>query len=278
MKNSKSKGDLLERAVYMIQETLLESDPKLKGVKFTIEPKKRLKKGESHHEVDLYVVIQPGTQVESVVFFECKNWAKPVTNTEVMVLQSKVELFGAARGVLVAPSITKGALSLLHEYKKIQYRKCEHNFGELSLNAIHVTHEPSDCIARVTKRHAEAVHSETLGSICCWNGAFVPFRTQIDRWIDEIAKKDRIELTDTNASESAHWREIKWRREFQPDEFTLAGIDIAAVELEVTFWATVRNAPPKYMSCVEGHGRYATFDIISPDFPGRIVNIEVVGV
>lgn len=279
MKKAKSKGDLLERAVYMIQETLLKSEREPKGLKFTIEPKKRLKAGESHHEVDLYVVIEPGTQIESVVFFECKNWAKPVTNNEVMALHSKVELFGAARGVLVAPSITKGALALLSQYKRLQYRKCEDNFGELvSLNAVHVTHEPSDCIARVTKRNADSVPSQNLISICCWNGTCVPFRTQIDRWIDEIAKKDRIEMTNLNASESVHWRVIKWRQEFQPDEFTLAGMDIAAIELDVTFWVTARVTSPKYMSSVESYGRYATFDIISPDYPGRVVNIEVVGV
>jgi hypothetical protein len=66
MKEAKQNGKLLEKAVRLIQETLLENNPKLKGGQFTIELNKRPTVGGAHHEADVCVVTQPGTSYESI--------------------------------------------------------------------------------------------------------------------------------------------------------------------------------------------------------------------
>src|SRR6185369_14859246 len=73
MKEQKNDGKALERAVHLIQETLLKNDPTLKGGNFTIELNKHITVDGTRHEIDVYVTAHPGTKYESIVLFECKD-------------------------------------------------------------------------------------------------------------------------------------------------------------------------------------------------------------
>ncbi len=170
MQKEKRSGKPLEKAVRTIQEILLKNDPKLKGGRFTIELNKRLTVGNAQHEIDVYVVTQPGTRYESVVLFECKDWKKAVSKNEIMNLNAKVELFGATRGVLIAPRISKDAEGILTEYKRVKYRKCSQDLrGIFGIDVVHSAHDPLKTTARVTKRNlTDQFPPDQLNAICSW--------------------------------------------------------------------------------------------------------------
>src|SRR5258708_36340170 len=106
---NKAKGTALEKAVRLIQETILKSDPKFAGTQFTIEHNKIERIAGVRHEIDVLVKTLPGSQYESKWIFECKNWDKPIGAKEVVSLAEKVKATGAARGFLVAREFTADA-------------------------------------------------------------------------------------------------------------------------------------------------------------------------
>lgn len=262
----------------MIQETLLKNDPRLKGAQFTIELNKRLFVGNARHEVDVYVVTQPGTRYESVVLFECKDWKKAVSKNEIMLLNEKVALFGATRGVLVAPRISKDAAGILSQYERIQYRKCSDDIkGLLGIDVVHSAHDPLKVTARITRRNPdEHFPADYLNSLCYWGSQAATFETFAHRWVQEIANQDKLLQKQRYASESAHWYQTRWRIDFLLREFTLGGVDVAALELEVTFFVTVVISAPRYKCSIDGDGQFVSFEIIHPDFPNRSMELNIV--
>ena len=70
---AKQTGKELERLVRFIQETILKSDPKLKGVGFTLESNKIIEISGVRHEIDVLVKTMPDSQYECTWIFECKR-------------------------------------------------------------------------------------------------------------------------------------------------------------------------------------------------------------
>jgi hypothetical protein len=106
---SHEKGRSLENAVRFIQQTILESDPILKGTKFSIETNKIVVIAGVRNELDVYIKTLAGSHYESSWVFECKNWKKPVGKNEVIVLAKKIDSVGANRGFLVARRFSRDA-------------------------------------------------------------------------------------------------------------------------------------------------------------------------
>src|SRR5260370_28947987 len=98
---NKIKGNALEKAVRLIQEAILSSDPSIAGTKFSIEVNKTVTVSGVRHEIDVLVTTVPGSSYASTHLFECKNWAKPVGKNEVIVLTDKVKALNASRGFMV---------------------------------------------------------------------------------------------------------------------------------------------------------------------------------
>ncbi len=53
---NKEKGDILEKAVSLIQDAILKSDPKFAGTKFTIETNKIDTSTGVRHEIDVLIL------------------------------------------------------------------------------------------------------------------------------------------------------------------------------------------------------------------------------
>jgi hypothetical protein len=110
-KDNAQKGRELENAVALIQRSILASDPKVKGTRFSIETKRVVIISGVRHEIDVLVKTLPGSNYESTWIFECKNWKKPVGKNDIIILAEKVGVIGAARGFLVARSFSKDAVA-----------------------------------------------------------------------------------------------------------------------------------------------------------------------
>jgi hypothetical protein len=120
MEYSAQKGDLLEKAVKAIEETILQESPGLKHDAFRIESKKLLFSDGVKHEIDLWVSVDVGKGYDAVFIFECKNWEDKVGKNEIIVFSEKIDVAAAQRGFFVAKSFTKDAVAQAAKDRRIQ--------------------------------------------------------------------------------------------------------------------------------------------------------------
>ena len=268
----------MEKAVSLIQETLLENDPNLKGGEFTIELNKRVTVGKTRHEVDVYVVTRPGTSYEAIVLFECKDWKKPVSKNEVMHLKEKVELMGAARGVLVAPALTRDAEALLSEYRRIQYRRCSEDITAMfGIGVVHTIHDPFQITATITTlTAAKSLPADPKYCVCRWGDRIGFFQTLVHERVETIARMDQARRCHRYDCDCVHWHAVRERLEFVPGEFTLGTIELAAMHLDVCFFVEIVRQSPCYRCSIDGEGQVHSFEIVNDDFPHRRIEVNVV--
>lgn len=268
----------MENAVHRIQEALLESDPALKGGRFTIEVNKRITVAKTRHEVDVYVVTQPGTSYESIVIFECKDWKKPVSKNEIMNLKEKVEILGATRGVMVGHRLSKDAEELLKGYPRVRFLRCNHDIKSvLQVNALHIVHDPQRITVKVTPRDPTQTFPENLKEcLFHWAGRTSMLQALAYERVEALASEDKTNERSKYQAEGSHWQHRSDLLQFGPGEFSLSGIEVAAVETEVTFSISVLKHSPAYVCCIDGEGNVASFEIKHPDFPGRKLDLDLV--
>jgi hypothetical protein len=105
------KGNVLEAAVTAVEYHILSTSPALREKPFFIECKKIITVANVHHEIDIYVTVDPGDGYNSVFIFECKNWEDAVGKNEIIVFAEKIAATQAQSGFFVAKSFTKHAHS-----------------------------------------------------------------------------------------------------------------------------------------------------------------------
>jgi hypothetical protein len=103
------KGNALENAVGVIEHCILQTSPSLKEKTFLIENKKIIVVGSVHHEIDIFVTIDPGPGYKSFFIFECKNWQDAVGKNDIVIFSEKIDVSQAQHGYFVARSFTKDA-------------------------------------------------------------------------------------------------------------------------------------------------------------------------
>src|ERR1041384_6687831 len=179
----------------LIQETLLESDPAFKG-RFTLQMNKVVNVNGTRHEIDMFVVLHPDTPFQSVVLFECKDWKKRVSKNEVIILKEKVDQIGAARGVLIAPGISKSAKGLLAQpqYQRIEHRRCTINqIQDIRLRLTDLMHDPVGIRVSVTARSATVLPENLLQQVLRWQDRIALLDAFVRERVDAMVLEDRKE-------------------------------------------------------------------------------------
>ena len=113
---SKQKGDVLEKAVELIERTILGQRFKGQDNKITIERGKVEIIDGIRYEVDLFVELDHGAGYKPLFIFECKNWDKNVGRGEIVNFADKVDAFRAQKGFFIAKGFGK--------YARKQAEKC----------------------------------------------------------------------------------------------------------------------------------------------------------
>jgi len=194
---NKNKGDTFEKLVKLIIESVLESDPKFKGQKFTVEMKVRDTTSGVPNEIDVLAVSSPNTDYESKFIYECKNWKRPVGKDVVQLLAKKVDDVRATRGFLVAKSITKHAKKQINAEPRLRYIRCAEDFLSplCSMELLHTDHEvlpPSITVKwRTFSSGDTSMRLEPKKITCLLNGKPADFLNFVNSQIDEIAERAR---------------------------------------------------------------------------------------
>jgi hypothetical protein len=72
------KGNALEEAARLIEQTIFRNNPATKEAVITIETKKTIVVDGVRHEIDLFITIDYSIAGKEIYIFECKNWVKGV--------------------------------------------------------------------------------------------------------------------------------------------------------------------------------------------------------
>ncbi len=105
------KGNLLERAVALIETTILKSVPDARAMNFSVQPNKRFNIDGVRHEIDLYVELAPAKGYESSFIFESKNQEEAVSKNAIIGFSEKIRVTKAQQGYFIAPRFTSDALA-----------------------------------------------------------------------------------------------------------------------------------------------------------------------
>jgi len=275
------KGHALEQSVKIIQESILESDPKLKGVEFSIETNKIVVKEGVRHEIDVLVKTLPGSRYESINIFECKNWKTPVGKNEVVILADKVNALEATRGWLVARSITRDAEARLKQDGRLKFIRCTDDFVG-PFDGVSVMHSIRDVLpidVRMKQRGVPAKdHPDRLDWKKCSlkvNGKSIVFLEFIKAQIDRAFASDTKERAIHYQHEGTHWSERAEMISFEVGEFLVDGSDTEYLVVVVRSFVTIRGR--KILSKFEltEHGRVFRFEPLE-DSSGKSIEINLV--
>ncbi|HEU0048898.1 MAG TPA: restriction endonuclease [Nitrososphaera sp.] len=279
---STKKGAALEAAVRRIIETCLESDPKTKGLEFTVETNVRDMSSGVLHEIDLLVKTRPDSEHEATFLYECKNWNKPVGKNEVMVLAKKVDALRANRGFLVAKSLSKQAEKQLELEKRLRFLRCAEDFLSPfnTAEVIHISQEVLPTTVVVNWRDAALKNPAKLDpekSRCRFNNEpEALLSTFIRSRIDEIAASVRSEHHARFQNEGTHWGQTVKEISFSRNQFLVDGIEVESIT--VPFFCFVTCERRKIISNfeLEGQGQVFAFEPITGDNAEKPLEIHVV--
>jgi hypothetical protein len=114
------KGLQLEKAVELIERTILAGKPGLQGATISVEARKIIEVDDVKHEIDLFVTIDHGSGYKLIVIFECKNWKSSVDKDKIIVFARKISDAQAVKGYFIAKSYERGARAEAKRNKNIE--------------------------------------------------------------------------------------------------------------------------------------------------------------
>ena len=114
------KGNDLEHAVRVLEETILSRSPHLVPHSFQIQNKRVIVSEDVRHEIDIWVSVNIGPGYEAIFIFECKNWEEKVGKNEIIVFSEKIDVTRGQKGFFVAKSFTKDAIAQAAKDSRIE--------------------------------------------------------------------------------------------------------------------------------------------------------------
>jgi hypothetical protein len=278
---NKDKGDVLERAVELIQRAILSADPGVAGNKFSIEVNKIETVAGVRHELDVYVKTQTGSAYESVFIFECKNWNKPVGKNEVIVLAEKVKVICASRGFLVAREFTRDAEAQIKLDPRLRTVVCRDDFiSPIQVELLHIIHDPLSIQLLLKERGVPPLAQPTIldwkTSVWQVNGEVIDASAYPRQFVDEMVAQDKKEHAARYREESAHYRESCLKVDYEPGELLVDGRDMEYLVVTVKLWVQIHKQKLLSKFELSEQGRVFFFEPIEHAGSGKQIEVTIV--
>jgi hypothetical protein len=120
---AKQKGNELEDAVCLIEETILTFEPGLADGTSRVSGPVRIVVDGILYEADVLVRVTLGARYDSTFIFECKNWSERVGRVPITAFSETVSAFQAQRGFFVAKAYTRDAM--VRAMKDPSLKRCQ---------------------------------------------------------------------------------------------------------------------------------------------------------
>lgn len=277
------KGSALERAVYLIQQSILESDPKFAGQEFRVDPNQTVTRDGVRHEIDVLVTTNPGTDYESRLIFECKNWTAPVGKNEIVILSEKVSVLPASRGFIVAASLTGDAEAQLRKDPRLRWVKVSPYFDSPLATAefVHQMKELTNVriSARIVDSRTRAPCADpnlSIHQLWFHAGKLTTLAGHVAQLSDEFyARAFRREQTRLMLP-GAHYGSAEGRVEFERGEFIRDGLEFEWLDLRGFYRVVTTPAPLRSKFELGGYGRTYFFEPLPTSTLGKQLEITIV--
>jgi hypothetical protein len=280
-KQNSSKGAALEKAVAIIEETILSKDPRLRGFSFSVELNKIFTIDGVRHEVDVFVTTAPNTPYEGRWIFECKNWKEPVGKNEIIILAEKVQAVAASSGFIVARELTKDAAAQLKLNKRLTFVRCADEFADiLKIQLKHTIREITHVEIALKERGVAPTdglrNADLSNKPCVLDNRSMLFKEfileQAHRIVAEELSQDPAVLRAEGGIAKTCCSDIL----FSEREFLIGSMEVERMRLWVSFQLFVR--PTKLVSKFElsKRGRVYTFEPVDEIIPGSKIEVTIV--
>ena len=261
------KGDYLEDAVRLIEQTILSSKPALKDFPFLIETKKIFIVDGVRHEIDVYVEIDMGHGYNSIFIFECKNWKDPVGKNEIIIFSEKVKAIKAQKGYFVTSKFTKDAINQASQDNRIELLEVnDDNSILLSFPDFHTIerrdfHANANFIKRGTKE-GDLNYKPLMLDTCTakLNGKEINLAEYLNKNSVKIIDDRLLHEPTYKLSEGIYDYEYNATLNFEPSTLMVNDVDIERIELRISFPLRVNRPKIKYMFDVDSRGMVITYE------------------
>lgn len=265
--------------MYFIQKTILESEPKYRGMAFSISRNELFNVGGVRHEIDVLVRVNPETDYEAKLLFECKNWNATVGKNEIIVLSEKINALSAARGFLVAQSFSSDAEAQARKDPRVKLVRCTTDFpSALSIELFHALTEllTIEVYARVVGPDRIPAEPETLDHQEIWlfQGRPVVLGGIIGQHADHFYRERFKQEQSRLRLEGVHSGSAVGRIEFEPGELVCGNRIMEWVNLVCHYRVTntLRRIRSKFD--LHGYGRTYAFEQFEAD--GKSIEVIMV--
>ncbi len=276
------KGKVLERAVKLIQEAVLKSDPKLKGISFSIETNKTIKIADVRHEIDVFVKTLPNSSYESTWIFECKNWSEPVDKNQVIYLAEKVKVVGATKGFLVAKEFTKDARAQANTNQRLDLITCADDFlSPFDFKLQHSVTTPTSIKVNLKRRGNwpnAFVNLDCKNEKSYLNKQPINLESFFNTKVDEIIHEEHRLNVARYRFEGTHWGRQEKSIEFTNDELLIGDFDVESATVVVEFTVEIRNQKLISKFELQDQGQAFSFEPFEDEVSGDKWEIDLVKV
>lgn len=261
------KGDYLEDAVRLIEQTILSSKPALKDFPFLIETKKIFIVDGVRHEIDVYVEIDMGHGYNSIFIFECKNWKDPVGKNEIIIFSEKVKATKAQKGYFVTSKFTHDAINQASQDKRIELLEVTNdNSILLSFPDFHTIerrdfHSNAIFIIRGAKEGDMKYKPLALDTCTAkLNGEEIDLTEYLNKNAVKIIDDGLLHEPTYKLAEGTYDYEYNATLNFEPSALMVNDMDIERIELSITFPLRVNRPKIKYLFDVGSRGKVITYE------------------
>lgn len=273
------KGNALEIAVAAIERHILTTSPGLREDTFAIESKKVICVGGVHHEIDIFVTIDPARGYKSVYIFECKNWTDAVGKNDVMIFSGKIDAAQAQHGYFVAKSFTKDAEAQAKQDPRMTLLTVvEHDPTGMPVPFdFHVVHTEIHSVAANCQR-LESASSELVLDVTKvdtkLNDNSVNLNEYLMKWAQEICHESMRAFPSGRLSEGVYERTADATRQFAVGELLLDGLSMKSVALSVSFKINVFR--PRVISHFDVVTRGRVSNLTPLAFAGTTLQLRII--
>ena len=257
MATSNEKGSALERAVALIEETILHSSG-LSAGRYKIDSRKIIKENNVKHEIDIFVTVDVGNGYDSLFVFECKNWKDKVDKNEMILFSEKIKISRAQRGFFFAKEFTRDALAQAATDPRIETRNVTEHDAALTpvpfdLHQVDTSsiHCEVDFFAKnparqrvVAREKPDIEHARAV-----LDGQKIDLTEFCQKHAKEAADGIQLSFPSSSLADGEYTRDKTTELEFAEGRFTLNGDNIHSMKFHTT--AKIRVIRPAVLAHFE---------------------------
>jgi hypothetical protein len=270
--DARKKGTDLERAIALIEKTILDAVPTLSDKSYKIYSPRIITVDGVKHEIDIWVEFDIGGGYKSIFIFEAKNWRKNIGKNHLIIFSKKIEAAQAQRGFFVAKSLTKYALAAAKLDPRITVIKVKQEFinSDVISRLHHIVTDMSKTVTNVefvpktivpeSESNVTAIDIQNPDTLL--NGTPISSTEYISRQINAIVDDHTKHLATNTLPDGTYPYDIEKEIVVAPDHLVVNGLEIGRIKFRIRYYVDVVRPAIVSKYEVETRGRIYTFDAV----------------